>query len=242
MALLEIKFHSNKLERHTSINVIKPNNIKSNNDLQVLYLLHGYSGDYTNWVRYTSIEKYVEGTNLLVVMPSAYNGFYVDHENGEPYFSFLTEELPQFINDTFNITQTKENTFIAGLSMGGYGSLLAGLTYPDKYKKVAAFSSVIDIDYLLERSTGVRKVKMENIFTKSVRDKFNLYTLAKKSLNKIPLYITCGTEDFLFKDNSNYNIYLNEIGYKHTFLTSPGIHSWDYWNEQIVKAIKWFLD
>lgn len=242
MALLEIKFHSNKLERHTTINVIKPTNVKSNDDLQVLYLLHGYSGDYSNWVRFTSIEKFVEGTNFLVVMPSAYNGFYVDHENGEPYFSFLTEELPQFISETFNITQVKENTFIAGLSMGGYGALNAALTYPNKYKKAASLSSVIDIDYLLERSTGVRKAKMESIFTKDVKEANNLHTLAKKSLNKIPLYVACGTEDFLFKDNNNFNKHLNEIGYKHIYHTSPGVHSWDYWNEQIVNVLKWFLD
>lgn len=241
MALIEIQFNSNLLELNTSLYVIKPNAFKDNKDLKVLYLLHGYSGDYTNWVKYSNILKYVEGENLLVVMPNAYNGFYIDNESTGQYFSFLTEEVYNLIDKTFNINQTRENTFIAGLSMGGYGALKAGLTYPDRYSKAVSFSGVMDLDNMLKISNSPRKEKLETIFTKEIQEQDNLYKLSEKSINKIPLYITCGTEDFLYKDNNKFHKHLKDIGYKHLYLTSSGIHNWKYWDEQIEKALKWLL-
>lgn len=241
MALIEIQFHSHKLELNTSLYVIKPDPFKENKDFKVLYLLHGYSGDYTNWVKYTNILKYVEGENLLVVMPSAYNGFYIDRDSSGQYFSFLTEEIYDLINKTFNINQTPENTFIAGLSMGGYGALKAGLTYPNKYSKALSFSGVTSLENMLERSNGPRKEKLKSIFSDEIQDYDNLYKLSKKSLNKVSLYITCGTEDFLYKDNEHFHNYLKKINYDHLYLTSPGIHNWTYWDEQIKNALKWIL-
>ena len=125
--------------------------------------------------------------------------------------------------------------------MGGYGALKAALTYPDKYSKAASFSGVMDLDNMLRISNETRKKKLKNIFTEEIQDHDNLYKLAKKSLNKVPLYITCGTEDFLYKDNNKFHKYLKSINYEHIYLTSPGIHNWEYWDEQILKALKWIL-
>lgn len=242
MALIEIQFHSNQLDLNTNIYVIKPNVFSNNENLKVLYLLHGYQGDYTNWVKYTRVLKYVEGTNLLVVMPSAYNSYYIDNELTGKYFSYLTEELPNLINKTFNITQTKENTFIVGLSMGGYGALKTALTYPDRYSKAVSFSGVTKLENVISRTKDGAKKKAEIMFTNDIIKENSLFNLAKKSLNKTSLYITCGTEDFLFAENNEFHEYLNNLNFKHIYLTSPGVHSWDYWDEQFKLALKWLLD
>lgn len=242
MALIEIQFHSKVLDLNTSLYAIKPNEFTKNDNLKVLYLLHGYQGDYTNWVKYTNILKYVESTNLLVVMPSGYNSFYLDHEIFGDYSKFLVEEIYDLINQTFNIDQKRENTFVAGLSMGGYGALKTALTYPDKYSKAASLSAVIDLKKITERVKPSFKAKRELLLNEEIIIKNNLYELSKESLNKVKLYIACGTEDYLFKENESFHKYLKEIKYNHLYLTSPGIHNWEYWDEQIKKVIKWLLN
>jgi putative tributyrin esterase len=149
MALMMIEFHSNVLELNTNLYVIKPNILQDNEELKVLYLLHGYQGNYANWVKYTNLIRYVDGTNLLVVMPSGYNSFYVNHEIFGDYSKYVAEEIYELINKTFNIKQTRENTFVAGLSMGGYGALKTALSYPEKYSKAVGFSSVIKLENMI---------------------------------------------------------------------------------------------
>lgn len=242
MALIEIQFHSNVLDLNSSLYVIKPNEFSNNEDLKVLYLLHGYQGDYRNWIKHTSIMKYLEGTNLLVVMPSAYNSFYLDHDIIGPYSTYIVEEIYELINKTFNIDQTKENTFIAGLSMGGFGALKTALKYPDKYSKAVSFSGVIDLKNIIKRIKEPLKNRAELLFDDKTVLNNNLYTLSKDSLNKVKLYITCGTEDFLFNENEEFHNHLLKLKYDHVYLTGPGSHSWNYWDQEIEKALKWILD
>lgn len=242
MALMEINFNSTYLERTTTISILKTNTFKENKDFQVLYLLHGYFGDHTNWLRHTRLEKYLSGKNVIVVMPSAYNGFYIDQEGFEQYFSFLTKELYDFVDKTFNIKQTPEKTFIAGLSMGGYGAFKAALVHPEKYSKAAGFSSVTKLDTIVERSGPQRKSKLLKFFGPNIKDEDDLYKLADKSLNKVSLYLTCGTEDYLFSETKELHEHLTKLGFKHTYKTSSGNHNWDYWDEQIKLAIPWLLD
>jgi putative lysine transport system ATP-binding protein len=241
MALMMIEFHSNVLELNTNLYVIKPNILQDNEELKVLYLLHGYQGNYANWVKYTNLLRYVDGTNLLVVMPSGYNSFYVNHEIFGDYSKYVAEEIYELINKTFNIKQTRENTFVAGLSMGGYGALKTALSYPEKYSKAVGFSSVIKLENMIDRVKDSLRPKTELFLNKDTAKKNSLYTLSKKALNKVELYFTCGTEDFLFNENEDFHKHLNEIKYNHTYLTGPGAHSWDYWDQEIKKALKWIL-
>lgn len=242
MALIEIQFHSKVLDLNTSLYVIKPNITEDNKNLKVLYLLHGYQGDYTNWVKYTNILKYVERTNLLIVMPSGYNSFYIDNKIYGNYSKYIVEEIYELIDKTFNINQTRENTFVAGLSMGGYGALKTALTYPEKYSKAVSFSAVIDLEQIIKRVKVELQDKTKLLLNEDVRKENNLFKLASDSLNKVELYIACGTEDYLYKENDEFHKHLTNIKYDHIYLKSPGIHNWEYWDEQIQKALKWILN
>ncbi len=112
---------------------------------RVLYLLHGYSDDQTAWQRWTSIERYAEGLNLAVVMPAAQNSFYTDMVHGGKFFTFLTEELPAVVHDLFPLSTERADTFVAGLSMGGYGAFKLALSRPDLYAAAASLSGALDI-------------------------------------------------------------------------------------------------
>lgn len=240
MALIEINFSSESLERHTNVYIIKPDKI-DNKNLKVLYLLHGYNGDYTNWVRFSNIEKYVSTHNLLVVMPSGYNGFYIDQPGYEQFFTYLTKELPKVIYNTFNFQPERNNTFIAGLSMGGYGAIKAGLSCPELYSKAVGLSSVISLKDLLDKSVGQRKMKLAKYLGDNIKQEDDLYYLSIQTLNKVELYLVCGTEDFLYNDNNQFHNHLKKINYRHQYVTLPGNHSWQFWDQEIAKALKWLL-
>ena len=115
-------------------------------DLPVLYLLHGSSDDSTIWMRRTSVERYNAGRRLAIVIPSCGKSMYVNQKYGYDYYTYLTEELPQIVSRFCRISTKREDSYISGLSMGGYGCLLAGLKNPEKYSKVACQSGMVDAD------------------------------------------------------------------------------------------------
>ena len=106
----------------------------------MLYLLHGLSDDHTAWLRYTSIERYATARGLAVVMPAVHRSFYADEAHGHAYWHFVSEELPAIVAAFFRLSERREDTFVAGLSMGGYGALKLGLHHPERFAAVASLS------------------------------------------------------------------------------------------------------
>lgn len=238
--LIHQKVPSKYLEIDTDLYIIRPNEIKEG-PIYLLYLLHGYSGDYTNWVRYTRIEKYVDGKNMIVVMPSGMNMYYLNTATWYPYFSYLTKELPKIIEETYRLPIKKENTFIAGLSMGGYGALRAILS-TNHYAKAAAFSGALDIRALTKEVPNLRKSAFETVFSKTIRLEDDLYHLATKQTKDIELYISCGVDDPFLVDSQQFVDVLKQHNIKHVYYEKPGSHTWDFWDQEIQSALKFFLN
>ncbi len=97
---------------------------------QTLYLLHGYSGDSTDYADFTGIVRYADDARIAVVMPSAYNGFYTDNPKGPRYWRYVSEELPQVCQSLFPLSTLREDNFVAGLSMGGHGAMKMAIMKP----------------------------------------------------------------------------------------------------------------
>ncbi len=140
MALVDCDFYSESLEIGASVTVVLPQATETqigvdaaagpSGDLPVLYLLHGLSDDHTAWIRYTSIERYAAAAGLAVVMPAVGRSFYADERHGHRYWTYVSEELPRVMGSFFRFSDRREDTFVAGLSMGGYGALRLALTPP----------------------------------------------------------------------------------------------------------------
>lgn len=244
MSLINISYASNILNSNNNITLIYPDNIKRES-VNILYLLHGYSGSNYDWTRYTNIIKLVSDKNLVVVMPDFKNSFYTNMKYGFNYFDYLTEELPSFIEQTFNLKHKKENTYIFGLSMGGYGALKAALTYPNKYNGAASFSGVVNIKNVYDRLINRDKV-LNGIFGSKEEllnnlNKHDLFKLTKNINNNLKLYLSCGKDDFLYDDNKTFKKHLKENNINHQYVFKDGDHNWDFWNEEINYAINLFF-
>src|SRR5919199_4817483 len=160
MALLRCDFFSDALSLSTSMTVILPQQTSTQIGLvgavgdeppPVLYLLHGLSDDDTIWLRRTSIERYVAPLGLAVVMPQVHRSFYRDEAYGGKYWTFVSEELPELVRRFFRVSQTRDDTFVAGLSMGGYGALKLALRQPERFAAAASLSGALDVVALSRR-------------------------------------------------------------------------------------------
>jgi S-formylglutathione hydrolase FrmB len=255
MILSEIHFFSDVLAGRCTMNVLLPQRKTTDPQdnyhppFRVLYLLHGYSDDHTAWQRWTSIERYVEGLNLAVLMPAVQNSFYTDMAHGGKYFTFLTEELPTMAHELFPLSVHREDTFVAGLSMGGYGAFKLALSCPERYAAAASLSGVLDICGIMKAHADPENAawlaRMQNIFGdlgKLPGSSHDLFVLAQKaslSANRPRLYQYCGTDDVLYADNLRFRDFIRPMGFDYTYEETPGDHRWVYWDAEIQKVLAW---
>lgn len=241
MAIFECTFKSQSLEKETDFCVIVP---PSPETARVLYLLHGLSDNYKSWVRMTSIERYANEHNYFVVMPDGGRSFYTDMKYGLAYYTYISEELPNYIKQVFNVKTCRENTFIAGLSMGGYGAFKIALRNPDKYCAAAALSGAIDVCARFEFADWQKDVYLI-CGDKNIRgtddDLFALLDrYSDSSLKKPRLYQACGTEDFLYRDNLTFKSKITPMGFDFRYEEGHGDHNWKFWDEYIKHALDFF--
>ena len=251
MALIELKFFSQMLGMQTEAYVVVPqksttgeigiNGKSASGEYKCLYLLHGLSDDHSIWLRRTSIERYAAKYGVCVVMPCGAKSFYTDMKYGMKYFSYITEELPKVICEFLKVSGKREDTYIAGLSMGGYGALKAALKKPEVFCAGAGLSSVADIK--IRRFDDV----LISVFGEemNIPDEEDLFFLAEKT-NSNPLkpriFMGVGTEDFLYEPNKRLKEKFEQLDYDFTYRESSGTHDWGFWDEYIQYVLEWMFE
>ncbi len=241
MGLCELHFRSTALEKHTGANVILPEGeAAEKGPFPVFYLLHGLSDDYTRWARQTSIERYVEGLPLIVVMPDGGRGFYSDAEQGFAYETAIVKDLVDYVDRMFHTKAERAGRCIGGLSMGGYGALKLALKYPNLFCSANSHSGALGFahgDFPPDNPFGV---EFERVVGKHPAGGPNdLFTLAERiDRARLPaLRIDCGTEDFLIDDNRAFQAHLAKLDLPHEYAEFPGAHDWSYWDTHVQEAI-----
>jgi len=260
MAFIQMNLLSKSLMRTVPVNVILPADKmvfpgmpeREEKPYKTLYLLHGIFGNYTDWVCGSRIQRYAEEHDLVVVMPSGDNAFYVDQPAANNFYGrFIGEELVTLTRKMFPLSRKREDTFIGGLSMGGYGALRNGLKYSDTFGCIAVLSGALHLEEMASR-TNDDGIFMETrcyaqacfgdlsrLLDSDMAPKWLVKQLkqAGKALPKI--YMACGAEDSLLEVNKDMAAFLEEQGADVTFEIGPGAHEWDFWDAYIKRAIDW---
>jgi S-formylglutathione hydrolase FrmB len=258
VALLECKFFSEALGLSSSMTVILPQNTLGQIGLKneaykgsckTLYLLHGLSDDHSIWLRRTSIERYVASLGIAVIMPAVNRSFYTDMAYGEAYETFIAQELPQIARSFFHLSARREDNYIAGLSMGGYGAFRMALKYPGQYCAAASLSGVLDLaawvdsDRKLELASLMRNAFGENPIKGSQHDLMHLMKKLKSSDKRRPrLYACCGDNDHLYQENLDFLAHAKKLKFPLAWQGDAGYaHTWDYRDLRIQDVLKWML-
>lgn len=258
MATFTGTMQSKELMRKVSFSAIIPSSTKSIYDPRIdeyknkgpfrtLYLLHGWDGNHEDWIQNTRIVELATKHSIAVIMPSGENSFYVDHNNGDFYGRFIGQELVNETRHLFNLSTKREDTWIAGLSMGGYGALRNGLIYNETFSKITAFSSRIltkkDVIHDLSKEDRMNRHLQYITGSKSYQDlnpDMDIYELVLRG-NIPELFIACGTEDFIYEDSLLFHQFLKDKQINHLYKSSTGEHKWDFWDQYIEKAIEWMV-
>ncbi len=251
MAILQVNYQSKALFRTVPMNVIlpadrfDPDSNRYINDpdrkYKTLYLLHGLLGNYTDWITKTRILDWAAEKNLAVVMPSGDNSFYFRSRTPwNDYQTFIGEELVEMTRRMFPLSDRREDTFIAGLSMGGYGALRNGIIYSETFSHVIGLSSAIHLfeDLSEENDIGLFDDLKEAAKT-DLNPKIAVSDMLKAGRSVPKFYLSCGLQDDLLGVNVDFRDFLKENGIDVTWDEEDYGHEWDFWDSQIRKVLDW---
>jgi putative tributyrin esterase len=254
MALLHCDISSEVLKADTSLTVILPQDQKTpfseepaptDTAPPVLYLLHGLGGDSTDWIRSTAIERYVKPYGLAVVMPQVGRSFYADQVHGQPYWTFLSQELPALVQSMFRLSSRREDTFLVGLSMGGFGAMKWALRDPTRFAAVASISGVLDVVRVRRARAEHREAALHAAFGEgdlegTAEDVRALLVGSAASVAARPaMFVCCGESDSLYDDNIRFATLAADLGIPITAEFGPGDHEWAYFDTSIQRVLEW---
>lgn len=215
---------------------------------KVLYLLHGLSDDASAWQRFTSIEVIAAAYGLVVVMPSAGRSFYSDQPNGQAYFTYLTDELPRYLADVFSLSPRREDTLIAGNSMGGYGAFKVAFNYSERFAAAASFSGVLSLDFIRAYPDDPRREEFTHLFgdleklSGSPHDPAVWFKRAAENPARLPrLFMACGRQDDLYPLNVLVRAALSDLGIPVDYHEEDAGHDWFFWNAQVLRFLNLVL-
>ena len=253
MAFISLNYFSEALGKQTEVYVVIPQ--KSNNGeigigsakgadkYKCLYLLHGHSDDHTIWMRRTSIERYATEYGICVVMPCGDRSFYTDMKYAMKYYTFVSKELPAVICEMFQVSDQREDNFIAGNSMGGYGALKVALKECDRFCAAAALSPVTDLKFI-QQERWMDLFHMIFGDTEEIPESEQILPLleAKKDdPNRPRIFLGVGRDDFLYDDSTAFREKIETLDYDFTYRESEGEHNGVFWDEYIQYALKWMF-
>lgn len=255
MVLFRGDIKCKSLQRRTSISVILPaDNIHFLQDSEeivpqpykTLYLLHGLYGSDDIFLANTSIQKFAEDWGIAIVIPCGENSFYVDNENAHAYYGeYVGQELLDITRNIFPLSSKREDTFIAGFSMGGYGAIRNGLKYYKNFSKIGMVSAALITDDIVNytdddnvlRSSSFYESCFGNLDNVKNSDKDPKYLL--ENCDDIPdIFMACGVDDFLYGRNVDFYEFLKSRNIDVEFIQDSGEHTWDFCDKYVKEFIK----
>lgn len=236
----------------------------SERNYPVVYLLHGYTDDHTGWLQFGEINRYADKAiadgvipPMIIVMPNGDSSWYINSYDGkENYEDFFIKEFMPSIEKTYRIKAEKKYRGVAGLSMGGYGTLIYSLKHPELFAAAAPLSAAVFNDEAVINSPENswkntfgqlygRDLKGNDRLNKSWYDNSILKIVDTKSaeeLKKVRYWIDCGDDDFLTEGNCLLHIALTKKRVPHEYRIRDGAHTWTYWRTGITDALKFIGD
>ncbi len=257
MIAIDCRFESIILKTQVNVKVYLPNPENFMNPVtdyrkrytfqpfKTLYLLHGLMDSGWQWVENTSITRLAQEKDIALVIPSCGNNFYVNTIYGPAYSDFISQELPGFVRGLFPLSDRREDNYIWGISMGGYGALRQGFVNPEMFSKVVAMSPTSDIEFTARfaYAMGVNTDYVIGNWKDLPGTGLDLHTMAEQAADhaeQIPeMLFIIADQDHMVRDNTAFRELLKEKGYRCEFRVYPGEHTWGFWDRHVQECIDW---
>lgn len=262
MAIGQMTFYSKELARNVEFRFIlpeEPNPFEGENPhyqrrAKTLYLLHGHGNGNEEWLTGSSIKEFAYRYNLAVFMPSGENSFYLNHEEAKTnYANYVGKELVEYTRKTFGLSSKREDTFVGGLSMGGFGALHTGLEFNKTFSKIMALSSALILYNVAGKGKDFQDYfggyqyyssvfgDLENVLTSRTNPEQIILDIQAEHEEIPEIYMACGTEDFLLENNRRFKKFLDDHQVPCAYHESSGDHNFKFWNPYLEAAIQWMV-
>ena len=241
-----LRAFSTSMNKEIPVVVITPDSYNNQKQLPVVYLLHGYSGNYSNWSKTSNDAKMMaDQYNFIIVCPDGdFGSWYFDSpmDSTSRYETFVAKELVEWTDKNYKTIAKRESRAITGLSMGGHGALYLAFRHQDVYGACGSMSGGVDIrpfplQWEIKKHLGEQSKHPENWNKHTVIEM--LYLLTPGALE---ITIDCGTEDFFYEVNVRLHEEMTYRNIAHTFISRPGKHNWDFWKMSVKYHSLFFAD
>ncbi len=229
--------HSASMQKDIKTVVITPDGYEKSNHYPVVYLLHGYSGNYADWItKVPAITSYSDMYHIIIVCPDGdYNSWYFNSpvDSTKHYETYIAKELVSYIDSSYATIKKSSGRAITGLSMGGHGALYLAFRHQDVFGAAGSMSGGVDLQPFPANWEIAQKLGSyaEHPIEWKNNSVINLtYLIQNKNY---PLLFDCGTEDFFYPVNKKLHDKLIENHIPHDFISRPGAHSWEYWSNSV---------
>jgi len=231
-----VNTYSASMKKTIKAVVITPDDYANAKALPVVYLLHGYSGNYSDWViKAKGFEKAVDLYQVIIVCPDGNNSWYWDSpvDSNFKYDTYVSKELVNWIDGKYKTIKDRRGRGITGLSMGGHGALYLALKHQDVFGAAGSMSGGVDIrpfpnNWDMALRLGKYSEHPDNWEKYTVMNMLHLL-----QPNSLAILVDCGTEDFFYKVNENLHEQLLYRNIPHDYISRPGAHNWNYWTNAI---------
>jgi len=236
---------SNSMHREIKTVVIKPtdyNQFKGN--YPVVYLLHGYSGNQSDWIKKVpSLQKLVDENQLLIVCPDGgFSSWYFDSpiDSNYRYETFVSAEVPAYIDEHYHTIKDRRGRAITGLSMGGHGGLFIGYRHADEFGACGSMSGGVDLSFSVHKFDVAQRIGDISIFPENWKKYSVMNVVEIPPAQPIVIIFDCGVDDFFYENNKALHQKLVAMKVKHDYIERPGKHEWSYWSNAIEYQLLFF--
>lgn len=233
-----VEIHSNKMQKSLKCVIITPDSYKTNKtSYPVLYLLHGYGGNYANWIKRVPIIKEIADQNqMIVVCPdAAFGSWYFDSpiDSNFQFETYISTEVPKYIDAHYKTIQNRNGRAIAGLSMGGHGALFLAFRHSETFGACGSMSGALDVS-LITKGYDMQKRLGDTISNKKYYQDWSVMKVIENyPKDSLEIIIDCGTEDFIYGMSKYAHEKMMNLKIKHDYIERPGKHDWKYWYNAI---------
>jgi S-formylglutathione hydrolase FrmB len=240
-----INIYSNAMHREFKCVVIKPGTYKKkNNNYPVVYLLHGYSGWYSNWIiRVPELKKYADQYQLLIVCPDGgYSSWYFDSpvDSTMKYETYIGKEVPDYIDAHYKTIKDRKARAITGLSMGGHGALFLAFRHAETFGACGSMSGGVDLNYSRNKFDIMKRIGDTIQYAGNWKKYIVMNVIENYPKDSLTIIFDCGTEDFYYEPNHKLHEKMLALKIPHDYTERAGKHEWAYWRNSIQYHLLFF--
>jgi S-formylglutathione hydrolase FrmB len=240
-----VSIFSSSMKKNIKAVVIKPDSYKKEKAFPVVYLLHGYSGRYDNWIKLVpQLNQHADRYEMIIVCPDGdYGSWYFDSpvDTTMRYETFIAKEVPAFIDKNYSTIKDRKGRAITGLSMGGHGGLFLAFRHKETFSGCGSMSGALMIEFITDKRYGIGKLLGDT----TNKDRYRAYSIMKEMetyqpKDSIAIMIDCGREDFIFEMSKAVHDKMVQLKIPHDYIERPGKHDWNYWGNAVQYQLLFF--